>query len=149
MGDADGRRRGRGGASRQNSIGANAGALAQRSVKPFVSEREKKDEANVKRKETRRQQKVLLGRLDELLPAEHRHQATRNCAGNRAVGVEGRSLHDVLKDLVRCIRAMDARQAVCSSMAARAKGFAAGRKAGCHILICDAWGAWSAEMAGR
>ena len=123
MGDADGRRRGRGGASRQNSIGANAGALAQRSVKPFVSEREKKDEANVKRKETRRQQKVLLGRLDELLPAEHRHQATRNCAGNRAVGVEGRSLHDVLKDLVRCIRAMDARQAVCSSMAARVKGF--------------------------
>ena len=55
MEDADGRRRRRDGASRQTSIGAKAGALAQRPAKAFVSEREKKDEANVKRRETRRQ----------------------------------------------------------------------------------------------
>ena len=55
--------------------------------------------SNAQRKETRERQRRLVARLDELLPPGARIRATVNGAGGRALGVSGRSLHDVLEDV--------------------------------------------------
>ena len=44
-----------------------------------------------------------------MLPDTYRSQRVRNGAGRRSLGVEGRSLQDVLVDTVKCLRAMRAR----------------------------------------
>jgi len=66
-----------------------------------------RQEANERRKETRRKQKELVGKLDALLPEDVRAKASHNCAGDRALGTEGRSLHDVLEDTVKCLRQIE------------------------------------------
>ncbi|MGB1594606.1 MAG: hypothetical protein ACPIOQ_17755, partial [Promethearchaeia archaeon] len=55
--------------------------------------------SNAQRKEMRQRQRRLIARLDELLPPGARIRATVNGAGGRALGVSGRSLHDVLEDV--------------------------------------------------
>ena len=67
-------------------------------------------EANERRKGTRRKQKELVGIIDALLPEDVRAKASHNCAGERALGTEGRSLHDVLEDTVKCLRQIERTQ---------------------------------------
>ena len=49
--------------------------------------------------------KLLVTRLDEILLSQFRcARAQKNGAGRRALGAGGRSLHDVLRDAIRCVR---------------------------------------------
>ena len=57
----------------------------------------------------RKRQKEVVIALDKLLPETYRSDPVKNCAGRRSLGMEGRSLQDVLVDTVKCLRAMRAR----------------------------------------
>lgn len=49
--------------------------------------------------------KLLVTKLDETLLSQFRcARAQKNGAGRRALGADGRSLHDVLRDATRCVR---------------------------------------------
>ena len=56
----------------------------------------------------RRRHKEFVKNLDALLPEAYRSIPVKNCAGRRSLGSEGRSLHDVLKDTIDCIKALRA-----------------------------------------
>jgi hypothetical protein len=56
---------------------------------------------NERRKEGRRNVNKMLAHLDEILPKTFQSSPSPNGAGGRAVGAQGRSLHDVLNDTVR------------------------------------------------
>ena len=67
--------------------------------------------ANAQRKDQRRRQKVLIEHLDDLLPPDAKRLATTNGAGVRAIGLSGRSLHNVLHDVVDHLHALRRREA--------------------------------------
>jgi len=56
---------------------------------------------NERRKQGRRNMNKMLAHLDEILPKTFQSSPSPNGAGGRAVGAQGRSLHDVLNDTVR------------------------------------------------
>ena len=56
---------------------------------------------NERRKQGRRQVTGMLAHLDSILPSAFQSTPSPNGAGDRAVGITGRSLHDVLGDTVR------------------------------------------------
>jgi len=60
------------------------------------------------KKRQREQLANLMTTLDSLIPARLRRVAQKNGAGRRAVGVGGRSLHDVLQDAVHCVGSITA-----------------------------------------
>ena len=62
--------------------------------------------ANTQRKDQRRRQKALIEHLDGLLPPDAKSQATINGVGERAIGLSGRSLHNVLHDAVEHLHAL-------------------------------------------
>jgi hypothetical protein len=57
----------------------------------------------------RRRQKDLVVALDKLLPDTYHSDCVKDCGGRRSLGMEGRSLHDVLSDTTKCLRAMRTR----------------------------------------
>ena len=59
---------------------------------------------NERRKEGRRNVNKMLAHLDEILPKTFQSSPSPNGAGGRAVGAQGRSLHDVLNDTVRYLQ---------------------------------------------
>ena len=62
-------------------------------------------ESSLKAKKRRREElTLLLASLDSLIPAHLQRVAQKNGAGRRAVGVGGRSLHDVLHSAVEHVR---------------------------------------------
>jgi len=56
---------------------------------------------NERRKQGRRKMNSMLAHLDEILPKTFQSSPSPNGAGGRAIGAQGRSLHDVLHDTVR------------------------------------------------
>jgi len=58
---------------------------------------------NERRKQGRRNVNRMLAHLDEILPKPFQSSPSPNGAGGRAIGAQGRSLHDVLNDTVRYI----------------------------------------------
>ena len=56
-------------------------------------------------KPTREVFRDLVATLDTVLPVEHRSCARPNGAGSRSLGTAGRSVHDVLADVVRAVAA--------------------------------------------
>ena len=59
--------------------------------------------ANMQRKNQRERQNKLVAMLDSVLPASAKRRAVINGAGGRALGAQGRGLHDVLGDTVRYV----------------------------------------------
>ena len=59
---------------------------------------------NERRKQGRRNVNMMLAHLDEILPKTFQSSPSPNGAGGRAVGAQGRSLHDVLNDTVRYLQ---------------------------------------------
>lgn len=59
---------------------------------------------NERRKQGRRNVNKMLAHLDEILPKTFQSSPSPNGAGGRAVGAQGRSLHDVLTDTVRYLQ---------------------------------------------
>jgi hypothetical protein len=59
---------------------------------------------NERRKQGRRNVNMMLAHLDEILPKTFQSSPSPNGAGGRAVGAQGRSLHDVLNDTVRYLK---------------------------------------------
>ena len=57
------------------------------------------------RRSTREVFSDLLAKLDAVLPADHRSVPRPNGAGSRSLGSAGRSVHDVLTDVVRAVAA--------------------------------------------
>ena len=78
--------------------------------------------ANAQRKDQRRRQKVLIEHLDDLLPPDAKRLATTNGAGVRAIGLSGRSLHNVLHDVVDHLHALRRREAAHTQRGARRLG---------------------------
>jgi len=58
----------------------------------------------------RREQNLLLSKLDSLLPEEARHGGFKGC-GHRSAGVSGRSVLNVLTDVVKYVKGAKARSA--------------------------------------
>ena len=67
--------------------------------------------ANAQRKDQRERQRRLIARLDQVLPPGAKRHTTVNGAGGRALGVSGRSLHNVLEDVLGFLRTMPERKA--------------------------------------
>ena len=57
------------------------------------------------RRSTRETFRSLVSSLDSILPPEFRSHPRPNGAGSRSLGVAGRSVHDVLTDVVRAVAA--------------------------------------------
>ena len=62
-----------------------------------------KETANMQRRNQRQRQNKLVAMLDSVLPASAKRRAVINGAGGRALGAQGRGLHDVLGDTVRYV----------------------------------------------
>ena len=67
--------------------------------------------ANAARKDKRELQRRLIASLDHVLPPGAKRHTTVNGAGGRALGVSGRSLHNVLEDVLRFLRTLLKRKA--------------------------------------
>ena len=67
--------------------------------------------ANAQRKDQRERQRRLIARLDQVLPPGAKRHTTVNGAGGRALGVSGRSLHNVLEDVLGFLRTLPERKA--------------------------------------
>lgn len=61
----------------------------------------------------RREQNLLLSKLDSLLPEEARHGGFKGC-GHRSAGISGRSVLNVLTDVVKYVKSARARSASAS-----------------------------------
>ena len=59
-----------------------------------------------------RLERDLVVRLDKMLPSRYRSTAWRGGAGKRSVSVNGRSMNQVLHDVVRCVAVLVARHQV-------------------------------------
>ena len=59
--------------------------------------------SNVQRKKQRERQNNLVAQLDAALPASACRRVTVNGAGARALGTQGRGLHDVLRNTIACV----------------------------------------------
>jgi hypothetical protein len=59
--------------------------------------------SNVQRKKQRERQNNLVAQLDAALPPSACRRVTVNGAGARALGTQGRGLHDVLRNTIACV----------------------------------------------